>query len=52
MAGDGVAVVGWQWCQSIEGGKAVRMVPDRLWHDSYLVVKNEVEVKSDFCNFF
>jgi hypothetical protein len=48
IAGDGVAVVGWQWCQSIEGNSAVRMVPDRLWHDSNLVVKSGDEVESRF----
>jgi hypothetical protein len=31
----GVAVVGWQWFQSIERSKAVRMVPVRTWQWQY-----------------
>jgi hypothetical protein len=31
VAGRGVAVVGWQWYQSIEEIKAVRMVVVREW---------------------
>jgi hypothetical protein len=48
IAGDGVAVAGWQWYRWIEEISAVRMVLNRTCADSYLVVKNEVEVKSDF----
>jgi hypothetical protein len=29
--GWGVAVAGWEWCQSIEESESVRMVPVRVW---------------------
>jgi hypothetical protein len=35
VAGWGVAVVGWQWYQSIEQIKAVRMVLVRVWQWQY-----------------
>jgi hypothetical protein len=31
----GVAVVGWQWDQSTQGIKAVRMVPVTMWQWQY-----------------
>jgi hypothetical protein len=35
VAGWGVAVVGWQWYQSTQGIKAVRMVLVRVWQWQY-----------------
>jgi hypothetical protein len=31
VVASGVAVAGWQWCQSIDHINAVRMVPVREW---------------------